>query len=70
MLERKKEQTYVYDPKFTQKTVKHSPSITVWRCGSTKGPGALHFFSKRENNKYRPVFIHPKKLNLFLNDNS
>ena len=35
-----------YDPKYTQKTVKHPDGIMVWGCYSSKGRGGLYFLPK------------------------
>ena len=52
-----------YDPKFTQKTVKHTPSIMVWGCFSAKDSNALYFLLKRKTmNTDSHLSILKKKL--------
>lgn len=34
------------NPKYTNKTIKHSPSVMVWGCFSAKGRGSLYFLPK------------------------
>ena len=40
--------TSPYNPAYTVKTIKHSPSVMVWGCFSYLGRGRLHFLEKNQ----------------------
>lgn len=51
------------DPRYTQKTMKHPPSVMVWGCFSFQGRGNLYFLPKNETmNGTRYLAILEEKL--------
>ncbi len=67
-----------FDTRFTQKTVKHPPTVMAWGCFSRSGRGGLEFLEKGEmmnGDRYRQVlesklefFMHQHNTTHFLQD--
>jgi hypothetical protein len=56
-----------FDPRFTQKTVKHPMKVMVWGCFSWKGRGGLEFLNQGEMmNGQRYLRLLDEKLELFM----
>lgn len=67
-----------YDPKYTLKTVKHSPQVMVWGCFSAFGRGSIYFLPQnttmRGENYLQllkdklPLTMHLHRTSIFLHD--
>ncbi len=56
-----------FDPKFTQKTVKHPAKVMVWSCFSWQSRGGLEFLKKGEMmNSQKYLRVLEDKLELFM----
>ena len=69
-----------FDPRFTQKTMKHPAGVMVWGCFSAKGRGGLHFLEKGKTmNSARYIMtleehllthMHVLGTSIFMQDNA
>lgn len=68
------------NPKYTVKTIKHSPSVMIWGCFSLNGRGSLYFLPKGETMKAKnylamlkeklPHFMQILDCNIFMQDSA